>query len=138
MLQTPGIDYTTTGTTLTFTTAPAAGDVIQVRFIAAITVMSALVNGTSNIGIPTSSGNAVISVGGTANVLTITSTGITVSGIVKTTPLAVNALPSAATVGVGARAFVTDANTITFYSNVGNGGSNSVPVFSNGTNWLVG
>jgi hypothetical protein len=97
-----------------------------------------LYNGTTSINIPSSNGNAVITVGGTANVLTITSTGITVSGIVKTIPTTVDLLPSAATVGNGARAFVTDANTVTFYSNVGNSGSNSVPVFSNGTNWLVG
>jgi hypothetical protein len=138
--QTPGVDYTTSSgpDQITFTTAPAGGDVVQIRFITTTTTVSALYNGTTNINIPISSGNAVISVGGTANVLTITSTGITVSGIVKTTPIAVNALPSAATAGTGARAFVTDANTVTFYSNVGNGGSNSVPVFSNGTNWLVG
>ena len=80
VLQTPGIDYTTTGTTLTFTTAPAAGDVIQVRFIAAITVISALVNGTSNIGIPTSSGNVTIGSGGTANVLVVDPTGVTITG----------------------------------------------------------
>jgi len=140
VVQTPGIDYTTSSgpDVITFTTAPAGGDVIQVRFISTTSTVSALYNGTSNINIPISSGNAVISVGGTSNVLTVTTTGITISGIVKTTPIAVNALPSAATVGAGARAFVTDANTITFYNNVGNGGSNSVPVFSNGTNWLVG
>jgi hypothetical protein len=80
VLQTPGIDYTTTGTTLTFTTAPAAGDVIQVRFIAAITVISALINGTSNIGIPTSSGNVTIGSGGTANVLVVTPTDVVVTG----------------------------------------------------------
>ena len=140
VLQTPGIDYiTSTGPdAIDFTTAPVIADIVQVRFISTTSTVSALYNGTSNINIPISSGNAVVSVGGTSNVLTITSTGITVSGIVKTTPLAVNALPSAATAGTGARAFVTDANTVTFYSNVGNGGSNSVPVFSNGTNWLVG
>jgi len=80
VLQTPGIDYTTTSTTLTFTTAPAAGDVVQVRFIAAITVISALVNGTSNIGIPTSSGNVTIGSGGTANVLLVTPTDVVITG----------------------------------------------------------
>jgi hypothetical protein len=140
VLQTPSVDYTTSTSPdeITFTTAPHGGDVIQVRFISTTSTVSALYNGTTNINIPTSSGNAVISVGGTSNVLTITTTGVTISGIVKTIPTTVDLLPSAATAGAGARAFVTDANTFTFYNNVGNGGSNSVPVFSNGTNWLVG
>ena len=60
---------------------------------------------------------------------------------VKTKALTVATLPSAATAGAGARAFVTDANT-TFILGVGTtvvgGGSNSVPVYSDGTNWLIG
>lgn len=38
----------------------------------------------------------------------------------------------------GTRAFITDANTTTFNAIVGGGGSNSVPIFSDGTNWRVG
>jgi hypothetical protein len=38
----------------------------------------------------------------------------------------------------GARLFVNDANSTTFYSIVGGGGSNYVPVFSDGTNWRIG
>lgn len=50
-------------------------------------------------------------------------------------------LPSAATAGAGARAFVTDANTTIILglgTAVVGGGSNSVPVYSDGTNWLIG
>lgn len=47
-------------------------------------------------------------------------------------------LPSAATAGMGARAFVTDANATTFLSTVVGGGANKVPVVSDGTNWLIG
>lgn len=47
-------------------------------------------------------------------------------------------LPSASTSGAGARAYVTDANATTFGSVVAAGGSNKVPVYSNGTNWLIG
>lgn len=50
----------------------------------------------------------------------------------------VSALPSAASAGAGARAFVTDANATTFLSTVAGGGSNKVPVVSDGTNWLIG
>jgi hypothetical protein len=56
----------------------------------------------------------------------------------KTTPVTVSALPSAATVGAGARAFVTDANSNQFANLATGGGIYNVPVFSNGTNWYVG
>lgn len=47
-------------------------------------------------------------------------------------------LPSAATAGAGARAFVTDATATTFLSTVAGTGANKVPVVSDGTNWLIG
>ena len=50
----------------------------------------------------------------------------------------VASLPSAATAGVGARSFVTDATATTFLSTVAGGGANKVPVVSDGTNWLIG
>lgn len=50
----------------------------------------------------------------------------------------VSGLPSAATVGAGTRAFVTDANATTFASTVAGGGANNVPVYSDGTNWKIG
>jgi filamentous hemagglutinin len=82
VLQTPGVDYTTsTGpNAINFTTAPAIADTVQIRFITTTTTVSALYNGTSSINIPVSNGNAVISVGGTANVLTITNTGAVIGG----------------------------------------------------------
>jgi hypothetical protein len=50
----------------------------------------------------------------------------------------VSTLPSAATSGKGARAFVTDALTPVFGSTVVTGGAVAVPVYSDGTNWKVG
>lgn len=47
-------------------------------------------------------------------------------------------LPSASTAGQGARRIVTDANATTFASVVAAGGSNIVPVYSDGTNWRIG
>jgi hypothetical protein len=47
-------------------------------------------------------------------------------------------LVAAATAGSGARAFVTDATSTTFASTVAGGGSNKVPVYSDGTNWKIG
>lgn len=59
VLQTPTVTYTTDTNllTITFNEAPAIADLVQVRFIAATTVLAALVNGTSNIAIPVSGGN---------------------------------------------------------------------------------
>lgn len=47
-------------------------------------------------------------------------------------------LPSAATSGAGARAFVSDALAPTFGSTVVTGGTVKVPVYSDGTVWKVG
>jgi hypothetical protein len=60
---------------------------------------------------------------------------------IRTTQVAVAALVSAATAGLGARAFVTDAtSTLTagIGATVAGGGSNKVPVYSDGTNWIIG
>jgi hypothetical protein len=53
-------------------------------------------------------------------------------------PMLVADLPSASTVGVGSRAFVTNSSVSTFGTTVAGGGSIKVPVYSDGTNWKVG
>jgi hypothetical protein len=65
---------------------------------------------------------------------TITQTVETLN-VVTTT---VAGLPAAGTAGAGARKFVTDATATTFASIVAGGGANKVPVYSDGTNWLIG
>ena len=65
-------------------------------------------------------------------------TSLTASSYIKTTATTVADLPSAATAGAGARAFVTDATATTFASTVAGGGANSVPVYSDATNWRIG
>ena len=47
-------------------------------------------------------------------------------------------LPSAVTATAGARTFVSDSSVTTFNATVAGGGANTVPVFSNGTDWKVG
>lgn len=59
-------------------------------------------------------------------------------GGVKHRVYTVATLPAAATVGPGTRAFVSDANATTFASTVAGGGANTVPVYSDGTNWKIG
>lgn len=39
---------------------------------------------------------------------------------------------------LGSRSFVTDANNTIFNTRAFGGGTNAVPVFSNGTYWLIG
>lgn len=56
---------------------------------------------------------------------------------VKLPSYTVAGLPSAATCGAGAMAFVTDANATTAYSVVVGGGSNKVLVISDGADWIV-
>lgn len=58
--------------------------------------------------------------------------------IVRHPPITVASLPSAATAGAGARCFVSDATATTFASVVAGGGSNNVPVYSDGTDWRIG
>lgn len=57
---------------------------------------------------------------------------------VRTNATTVASLVAASTAGAGARAFVTDSSVTTFGSTVSGGGANSVPVYSDGTNWKVG
>ena len=129
----PDVDYTVTGNTVTFTTAPAPGDVMQVRFLAnnLVTVTTPYNNSNVAAFLPTYSGAVTAS--------TVSTTGnIIAGGITQNYVYTVLALPSAGSAGAGARAFVSNANTTAFYAVVGTGGSNTVPVFSDGTAWRVG
>lgn len=63
---------------------------------------------------------------------------LTVTSFVRVQPVLTAALPSAATAGAGARAFVTDATSTTFNASLTGGGANRVPVFSDGTVWRIG
>jgi hypothetical protein len=54
------------------------------------------------------------------------------------TVFTVATLPAAATAGVGARAFVSDANASTFNTVAAGGGANKVPVFCDGAAWRIG
>jgi hypothetical protein len=60
------------------------------------------------------------------------------NGIVKTGVFVASTIPTASSVGAGSRAFVTDADSVTFANLYVGGSGNSMPVWSNGTNWYVG
>ena len=66
-------------------------------------------------------------------------TGATGVGLIGATGF--SSLPSAPSAGAGTRAFITDGNlsaATNFAAQVQGGGSNNVPVYSDGTNWLIG
>lgn len=85
---------------------------------------------------PTTTALSTINIGATGKELKVHS-----SGAVGIKALTVATLPSAATLGAGARSFVTDANA-THAAGLGTvvagGGANAVPVYSDGTNWRIG
>jgi len=69
----------------------------------------------------------------------ISTTGnISCAGIIKTGVFVTGNIPSAFTVGAGARAFVTDADSVVFGNTYVGSAANSMPVFSNGTAWYIG
>ena len=68
----------------------------------------------------------------------ITGGNISTGGAVKTGSFVTGNIPVATGVGAGARAFVTDADSITFGNLYVGGAANAMPVWSNGTSWYVG
>ena len=111
---------------------PIAGANTQVLFNDAGTP-----NGSPNFTFNKSTLEVVIGTGTAGNItganVISANTVITVSGLFS-------ALPSAS-IAAGAREFITDGNLVAagnFGQIVGGGGSNAVPLYSDGTNWRIG
>ena len=66
----------------------------------------------------------------------ITAPSVTADNLMHSTAYTVATLPAAGT--AGRRAYVTNALLPVWGSTVAGGGSVKVPVFDNGTNWIVG
>ena len=82
-----------------------------------------------------------ISITGNTIVGNISATSAVITSSLKTTAVAYGSLPLAATAGAGARSFITDGNlaaTGNFGSLVTGSAGNSVPVYSDGTDWRIG
>lgn len=93
-------------------------------------------NGTAfNFRLGDDSADAVLNTGAITS-----STSVAATTYIKTGTTTVAGLPAAATVGAGARYFVTDstAGAGSFGATVAGGGSSKVPVTSDGTNWIIG
>ena len=79
VVQIPTSAYSVSGTTLTFTEAPAVGDVIDSRVLTTTSTVSGIQNGNSSVSIPTSNGNTVIAANG-ATVLTVSAGLVDIQG----------------------------------------------------------
>ena len=88
---------------------------------------------TNTLYIDTSSGAINIRPAGSVTG-SFSTTGLVVTGTVKTSGYTVATLPTGVT---GAVAYVTNALAPTYGSTVVGGGSVTIPVFYNGTNWIV-
>jgi hypothetical protein len=75
-----------------------------------------------------------------SSTFTFNSKGVLNTPVILTTvySAAGTPIPSASSVGMGARAFVSDATANTFNTAYTSGGSYKMPVFSNGTSWYIG
>ncbi len=97
-------------------------------------IVTAASSTTIQTAVPTatmdSSGN--ISTPGT---ITSTASG---PGILTLAPTTVSGLPTCTSPLNGSRGSVTNATATTFLSVVVGGGGNNVPVFCNGSNWVIG
>ena len=91
------------------------------------------ISGTGNI-----TGGNLFSTGAISTAGNVYAGNIINAGLSQNRLYTVATLPPANIVYQGARAFVTDANTTTFYSNISGGGSGNVPVFCDGISWRVG
>ena len=75
---------------------------------------------------------------GSLNATTLTVANVSATYVVTTPTTYASLLSVPGSNTAGARAMINNANTTTFNALVGGGGSNTVPVFYNGTNWRVG
>ena len=85
------------------------------------------------VGFSSSQNTSLVQVNGN-----VSANSAILSGIVKTGVFTTNNLPNPVTAGMGARAFVSDADSTTFGAPyVGNAG-NKMPVFCDGSAWYIG
>jgi hypothetical protein len=86
---------------------------------------------------PGSAGDITLTGGNITGANNISIVGTVISGTSVTAPVALSSLTAVA----GARGFINDGNLVAsgnFGTQVGNGGSNTVPVWSDGANWYIG
>jgi len=128
--QIPTTAYSVSGTTLTFTEAPATGDVIDCRILTTTTSVTSIVDGSSSVDVSGAGGNVVTTAGGTA-IITASSTNVTIDGDLTVTG---NAILSGNIVGDRIQNGTTtiDIQSAGGNANVTVGGTSNVGVFHTG------
>lgn len=123
-------------TTLSGTTSPVININTPNTSGAAVSAGDITITGGNGTGTGASNGGSInLNPGSSTNG---TAGSVVVNGNMKTTGVALSALPTAAAAGVGSRRFITDATAPTFGSTAVGGGAVPVPVYSDGANWIVG
>ena len=129
------LDQTTANT---FTVAPVRNDVANISEVMFYNTTSKEVTYGNSISIAgnINAGNIITGTGTTGN---ITGANVISANTFQSTVVAFNQLPPATTTGL--RAFINNGNLAAvgnFGVQVGDGGANYVPVFSDGANWCIG
>jgi hypothetical protein len=142
-----GADANTTAQNITLTSYPtsngtlsfdgSAGQLFSITNSLSGTIFSVNdVSGIPSIEVLDTGNIKLAQYGGNVGIGLTSPTGkLDVYGTIKTLGYTVATLPTGV---VGARAYVTDALTPTFGATVVTGGAVTIPVFYNGTNWIVG
>lgn len=79
VLQTPGVDYTVTGSPsdqITFTSTPLTTDIVQIRFVSSISEVTGLTNSSGASSVRVTDANTIVFEIDTANVATITANAV--------------------------------------------------------------
>jgi hypothetical protein len=102
----------------------------------ASTISAGTTSGTALNMSADTTGSLILATSGTTALTIDSSQNSTFAGLVNMKVYTVSTLPTAGT--AGRRAFVNNALTPVALSAVVGGGALTVPVFDNGTNWIVG
>jgi len=131
--------YSQSGTVVTATNATSTGGVATVTF-ATKSFPPFNINDTITLaGFTPSNFNGQFPVTAcTTTTVTFPLSGVYTGSVFGSVTGSFTTLPTAATAGQGARAFVTDATSSTFGATYTTGGGNAVPVYSDGAVWKIG
>lgn len=131
--------YSQSGTVVTATNATSTGGVATITFATQSFPPFNLNDTITLAGFTPSNFNGQFPVTAcTSTTVTFNLTGDYTGSVFGTITGAFTTLTSAINAGQGARAFVADATSSTFGATYTGGGSNAVPVYSDGATWKIG
>jgi hypothetical protein len=141
--QLPDVAYNVTGNVITFTQTPQPTDIIDIRFITYLTTVSMLTNISGNSSVIVDNNGTIQFTTANISTASMNNSSFNVVGNISTNKLLISTpVPYANLTAVsGARAFINNGNLVAtnnFGARVSGGGSNTVPVWSDGVNWYIG